>query len=264
MKRPSGLDRPSGPTRLSGPTRPSGPTGLSGLWVVLRRRRVVTVTSVLALTAVVAAGTGELTVRAVIQDRVAKAAPALGGAVTVHEDGGPVLWDVVTGRIPGLEISSDDAQVGPLPQVTVQARLEGIRLGGGAASVSATHAEVTVPTRSIGVAVQAAVPSMAVTSVTTQPAAGTIVVAIGPGGVGQLTLRPVLADGRVSLTVAGLTVFGRSVPSASLGGLGGGAGSGLSSGRQTYPLGLRATSVQLLPTALRVTLTGGPTPLPAA
>jgi hypothetical protein len=219
-----------------------------------RHRAAAAIVASVALAAFVATDAGESMARNMIQGRITKAASAL-GSVTVSE-GGSALWDVMSKHIPYVNITGRNANLGPLSQVSVQLQLENVRFGG-KATVSGAHAEFTVPVQSIGDAVQTAVPYVPVTSVTTDPASGTIAVALGPGGGGQLTLHPVIAGGKLSLPVAGLTVLGRSVPFGSLGmaGRGFGPASGV---QRAYPLRLKATSLQVLPDALQVTLSGGP------
>ncbi|MCX5015442.1 DUF2993 domain-containing protein [Streptomyces sp. NBC_00555] len=224
-----------------------------------RLTKTVTVTTAVALVAALGTGAAEFTARNVIENRIAAAAPALGNDVAVGVAADWALWDLARENIPRLDISSDDARLGRLAQVRVRARLDDVRLGG-RATVGSTHAEVTVPTQSIGAAIRAAAGSVPVTAVTTDPEKGTVLAAVGPGGAGQLTLRPVLADGKVTLAVDGFTVFGRSVPASRLGMGSGGLGSEPGAPKE-YPLGLRATSAEVQPDGLHVTLTGGPSPL---
>ncbi|WP_329095631.1 LmeA family phospholipid-binding protein [Streptomyces sp. NBC_01439] len=233
---------------------------LTRTWAALRRRPVFTVTVAVVLLAVVATGAAEYTVRHRIHDRVARAAPGLGDDVAVATAGDWALWDLAHGSIPQLDISSDDARVGRLSQVRVRARLDDVRLGE-TNTVGSTRADVTVSTQSLAAAIRNAVPSVAVADVTTDPAKGTILTDVGPGGLGRLTLRPVLADGKVTLGVDGLTLFGRSVPTSRLGI--GADGFGPQSGApKEYPLGLAATSAEVRPDGLHVSLTGGPSTLP--
>ncbi|WP_327266125.1 DUF2993 domain-containing protein [Streptomyces sp. NBC_01232] len=231
----------------------------TGTWAALRRHLVLTVTATVVLLAVVATGAAEYTVRGLIQSRVAKAAPGLGDDVAVGVTDGWALWGLAHENIPRLDISSDDARVGRLSQVRVRARLDDVRLGG-ATTVGSSHVDVTVSTQSLAAAIRDAVPSVAVAAVTTDPAKGTVLADVGPGGVGRLTLRPVLADGKVTLAVDGLTLFGRSVSTDRLGiganGFGPGAGA-----PTDYPLGLAATSAEVRPDGLHVALTGGPSAL---
>ncbi|MFD7260423.1 LmeA family phospholipid-binding protein [Streptomyces sp. NPDC059874] len=228
----------------------------------LRRHLVRTVTIAVVLAAVIATGAAEFAARSVIRDRVARAAPALGDDVVVDAAGGWAVWDLAQERIPRLDISSDAARVGRLSGVRVRARLDDVRLGSGA-TVGSTRAEVTASTQSIATAIRTAVPSVPLSAVTTDPARGTVLAAVGPGGAGQLTLRPVLADGKVTLSVDGLTVFGRSVPAERLG-MGDGALGSVSDAPKDYPLGLKATAVRVQPDGLHIDLTGGPSPLPGA
>ncbi|MFF4387944.1 DUF2993 domain-containing protein [Streptomyces sp. NPDC001552] len=226
----------------------------------LRRRPVRTVTVAVVLLAVGATGAAEYTVRHHIHDRVAKAAPGLGDDVAVGIAGGWALWDLAHEGIPRLDVSSDDARVGRLSHVRVRARLDDVRLGE-ATTVGAAHADVTVSTQSLAAAIRGAVPSVAVAAVTTDPATGTVLADVGPGGLGRLTLRPVLADGKVTLAVDGLTLFGRSVPTDRLG-IGAGGFGPQSGAPKEYPLGLAATSAEVRPDGLHVSLTGGPSTLP--
>lgn len=233
---------------------------LTGTRAALRRHLFLTVTSAVALVAVAATAAAESAAGAVIRHRVAKAAPGLGDAVTVGVGGDWALWDLAHESIPRLDVGSDDARVGRLSGVRVRARLDDVRLGG-RATVGGTRAEVTVSPGAIAGAIRAAAPSVAVASVTADPAAGTVLADVGPGGAGRLTLRPTLADGKVTLAVDGLTVFGRTVPAGRLGldRLAPGPDAG-----RAYPLGLRATSADVRPDGLHVSLEGGPGPLPAA
>ncbi|MFE3286491.1 LmeA family phospholipid-binding protein [Streptomyces sp. NPDC059233] len=222
----------------------------------LRRHRARTVTAAVVLVVVLGAGAAEFTARALVRDRIAQAAPALGDDLTVDSDGDWVLWELLTGRIPRLDVSSDDARAGRLDHLRVRARLDDVRLGG-KAGVGASRARVTAPTESSAAAIRAAAPSVRVGSVTTDPARGTVLASVGPGGAGQLTLRPVLADGRVTLAVDGLTLFGRSVPADRLG-AGDGALGAEPGAPKEYPLGLKATSVRVESDGLHVDLSSGP------
>ncbi|MEV7520452.1 LmeA family phospholipid-binding protein [Streptomyces sp. NPDC091371] len=227
---------------------------------VMRRHLVLTVTASVLLAAVLATGVAEFAARGVIRDRVAAAAPALGDGVAVGVGDGWALWDLARGNIPRLDVSTEDARVGRLTDVRVQARLDDVRLGE-RATVGGTHARVTASTRSIAAAIREAAPSVPVAAVTTDPERGTVLAAVGPGGVGQLTLRPVLADGKVTLAVDGLTLFGRSVPADRLG-LADGALGSRAGVPKDYPLGLEATSVRVQADGVQIALTGGPSPLP--
>jgi hypothetical protein len=220
----------------------------------LRRHLVLTITGAVVLATLFAAGVGELVAGHMIQDRIEHAAPSLGGDLSVSESGS-ALWDVMNKDIRQIQISSDDATFGQVSGVSVQAQLNDVRLGGHA-KVASSSAEITVPTQSIADAVQAKVSRTQVSSVTTDPSSGTITVALGPGGVGQLTLKPELTNGQVSMSATGLTVMGRSLPLSALGQAGSGLGQAQAAGH-AYPLGLKATSLTVGTNGLQVALSGG-------
>lgn len=69
-----------------------------------------------------------------------------------------------------------------------------------------------------------------------------------------------LADGKVTLAVDGLTLFGRSVPTDRLGIAAGALGPQAGAPKE-YPLGLAATSAEVRSDGLHVALTGGPSAL---
>ncbi|WP_052441049.1 LmeA family phospholipid-binding protein [Streptacidiphilus anmyonensis] len=222
--------------------------------LLLRRRRVVAVVAVLAVTGLTTAGTGEWAAGRLIRDRIAAAAPGLGADLTVSA-GGSALWDLARQHISRLDLSSDDATLGRLGPVDVQVRLDDVRFGGPATTVGGATAEVTVPLSAVADAVQSAAPSVAVDGATADPQAGTVTVALGFGGAAQLTLRPSVADGRVQVAAVSAQVLGQALAPERLAAL----TKGMDQGAQhAYPLGLRATSVHVDADGLRIELTAGP------
>ncbi|MEU9133684.1 hypothetical protein AB0D08_37290, partial [Kitasatospora sp. NPDC048540] len=117
--------------------------GAARFRAAVRGRRATAVTVAVALTAVLAGGAGELTARTLIRDRVAGAAPGLGGLTATT--GGSALWALVDRHLPHLDIGSDDAHAGPLSGLSVRARLDDVRLGGPARfAAAADHGDVLV------------------------------------------------------------------------------------------------------------------------
>ncbi|WP_052849053.1 LmeA family phospholipid-binding protein [Streptomyces avicenniae] len=223
------------------------------------RRRTVRVTAVVLAALLLLATGAEVLARTVLHRRIAEAAErSLGDGADVST-GGLALAAAVTGRLPYIEVSGDAATVGRLGGVRVQARAEDVRAAGPGATAARTHAEVTVPTAAIGRAARSGDRGLPVGDVTADPAAGTLTVALGDGGLGHVTLRPVLRDGRVSTEVAGAEVLGIPLPAGttdriadSIGDLGGDG---------AYPLGLRPTTVGVTDEGIHVVLDGGPTRL---
>ncbi|MFE0462389.1 LmeA family phospholipid-binding protein [Kitasatospora sp. NPDC058965] len=222
----------------------------------LRGRRRAVVAVLLLGSLVAAAGGGELTVRRLTRDRIDRAAPALGGGLAVDEPGS-ALWHAVDGRIPRLDITARNAQVGAVGGLGVRVRLRDLRPGHGRTAVGSSSAEVAVPTGSIAAAVRARIPSLPVAGVTDDPAAGTVTVVLGAGGLGRIVLRPQLTGGRVGLGVTGASLLGRPLPSDRVGQLA--AALDAATAGRPYPLAMTATALRVTDDGLRVTLTGGAT-----
>jgi hypothetical protein len=218
-----------------------------------------------ALTALTG-GAGELIARGVVHHRVAAAAARVLGVapdrVTVGTEGGPALLALAHRRLGRVELSSDDATVGRLPGVSVDVRMDDLRLGG-APTVGSTHADVRVPAgalvaRSGGDAGDTG-GGLPVTAVAPDPATGTLRLELG-GGIGRVTVRPVLRDGRVALTVTGAEFLGRAAAPAVVDRIERRLAE--RSPRARYPLALRATSADVTSAGLHVTLDGGRAALP--
>jgi hypothetical protein len=210
------------------------------------------ITALLLVAALTAAAGGELALRQLTRHRIEAAAPALGGGLTVEEPGS-ALWHALDGRIPLLDVTSHDAHLGPLTGVDVDARLHDLRLGSGPATVSASTAEVTVPTASLTAAVQAAAPSLPVDDVTGDPATGTF--ALSLSGLGRVVLRPDLTAGRLSFTATAATVLGRPLPATRLDQLTTRLNTAIP--HHTYPLALTPTGLRVTTDSLHLTFTGG-------
>uniref|UniRef100_A0AAU2AG31 DUF2993 domain-containing protein n=1 Tax=Streptomyces sp. NBC_00093 TaxID=2975649 RepID=A0AAU2AG31_9ACTN len=99
-----------------------------------------------------------------------------------------------------------------------------------------------------------------VSAVRLHDAADTLTLVLGQGGLGEATLRPQLQNGRPTLHLEDAEILGSPAPA------------GLVDRFQDclsdragvdHPLGLKATSLDVTDTGLDVTLTGGPTQLPA-
>ncbi|MEU4092680.1 LmeA family phospholipid-binding protein [Streptomyces sp. NPDC026673] len=229
-------------------------------------RRARTLLGGAVATAVLACGAGELTARHVIDQRVAAAAGRVLGVapdrVAVDTGGGPALLALAHRRLDRVELSGDDVTVGRLTGASVRVRMDGLRFGAEPA-VSATHADVRVPAGSAaagsGDTRDDGDGGLPVSAVVPDPATGTLRLELG-GGIGRVTVRPVLRDGRVALTVTGAEFLGRDAAPAVADRIERRLAERAPRGR--YPLALRATSVEVTSGGLHVTLDGGRAALP--
>ncbi|MFB8771306.1 LmeA family phospholipid-binding protein [Streptomyces broussonetiae] len=226
-----------------------------------RPPRRVTSVGVLVLTGLLlTASVAELAARALIGGRIEDAVGRrLGADTDVDIDGGPALLALFDRHLDAVTVTSDDATLGRIEGARVRAELYDLRLSGGSGTVGRTRAEVELPPAALkDLAGGGEAARLEVTGVRADPATDTVVLVLS-GGLGEATLRPRVEEGRVALHVDAVRVFGRDAPPAlvdrferNLAGRDG----------PDYPLGLKATALDVTDTGLRVTLTGGRTRLP--
>jgi hypothetical protein len=90
--------------------------------------------------------------------------------------------------------------------------------------------------------------------------ADTLTLVIGQGGLGEATLKPELRNGHLSLRLEDAEILGKPAPAALVDRI----QHDLADRTDiAYPLGLKATSVDVTETGLDVTLAGGPSRFPA-
>jgi LmeA-like phospholipid-binding len=206
------------------------------------------------------AAVAEFAARTLLHDRLAAAAGrALGKDSEIEVEGGPALLDVFDRHLDAVDISSDDVTVGRIPDVSVHARLDDIRMTGArSGSVARTHADVEIPAGSLKDAVGGPGGRLQATGVRLDDEADTITLDL-QGGLGRATLEPRIADGRLTMHLAAVEIFGGPAPQKLVDRL---------ETRLTdrtaarYPLGLRVTRTDVTDTGLAITLDGGPSRLP--
>ncbi|MFE0515138.1 LmeA family phospholipid-binding protein [Streptomyces sp. NPDC058964] len=226
------------------------------------RRRLALRASVVLVALLLTVAVAEAGASALLHHRLATAVGrALGKHSQVRVDGGPALLLLFERRLGAVTVRSGHADVGRLCDVSVQARLDDVRLTGNhSGSVAHTHAKVRVPASSVRGLAAATEGRIPVTAVRLDGDAGTVTLVLGQAGLGRATLRPEVRDGRVTLDVQDVEVLGSPAPAAVVDRL----RSTLSARSGTaYPLGLRATSLDVTDTGLDVTLDGGAARLPA-
>ncbi|MFJ7075491.1 LmeA family phospholipid-binding protein [Streptomyces sp. NPDC098781] len=226
---------------------------------ILRTRRRVTACVALAALLLTTAA-AELGARALLESRIAGAAGrVLGSDSEVEIEGGPALAALIEGHADAVTVSSDDATLGRMPDVSVAVRLEDLSLRSDGATVARTQAHIEVPAASVLSLAAASGGRLPVSGVHPDEAAGTLTLTLGQGGLGSATLRPEIEEGRVTLYVDSAEVLGRPAPAAMVERI---RHSLSERTDRPYPLGLRATSLDVTATGLKVALKGGGTRLP--
>ncbi len=225
------------------------------------RRGRITRTVALSVTAVLGlAGVGEAAARHVLESRMADGVGrALGTRVTVDTGAGLALPALLGRRLGHVTLSGDNARLGRLTGASVRITLEGVDLAGPTRTVAQARATVTIPAGSLAEAIGDSGPGLPVSGARTDPATGTVLLALGPGGTGRLTLKPVLVDGRVTLAATDLQFLGRAITGPQLDRIN--TRLAERDERSDYPLSLTPVSLTVTPAGLALTLASGPTEL---
>jgi hypothetical protein len=204
----------------------------------------------------------ELAARTLLHRRLSAAVGrTLGKDTDVDIGGGPALLDLFERHLDAITITvtSGHATLGHIPDVSVQASLDYVRLTGDhSGTVARTHADVEVPAASLQNMTTQTDGRLPVTDVRLDDQADTITLDL-QGGLGRATLQPRLQDGRVTLRLEDAEILGSPAPAAVVDRI----QHGLTDHTDAdYPLGLKATAVDVTSTGLTITLDGGPTRLP--
>ncbi|HET6355178.1 DUF2993 domain-containing protein [Streptomyces sp.] len=206
---------------------------------------------------------GELLARSVIQGRIKEsAARALGGEIDIDLAARPALLQLGDKHLPFVELDGDHVRLGRVPDAELHARLDDVRFTGGdpdAATVGSARATVLIPVSAVA-QMAGDLGGMPVTEVRTDPRADTLTLVLGRAGIGSVTLRPRIRDGRVETAIASAEIMGRPAPDRMIDRIGD------SLDRQDedrdYPLDLEATSVEVEADGIHLRLaSGGPSVL---
>ncbi|MCI3276689.1 LmeA family phospholipid-binding protein [Streptomyces cylindrosporus] len=228
---------------------------------MFRRYRTASIATAALAVLLLVVTTAELTARGLLHSRLAAVADRkLGQGSEVRIDGGPALLDLFERHLDAVTVSSDHATVGRIPDVSVRARLDDLHLTGDhTGTVARTHADVEVPAASLQTLATTSDGRLPVSGVRLDARADTLTLALGRGGLGQATLKPELRNGHLILRLEDAEILGNPAPGALVDRV----QNDLTQRTDiAYPLDLKATSVDVTETGLRVTLAGGPSRFP--
>lgn len=218
-----------------------------------RRRHRIILASTLAVCVLAAAA--ELVTRHVLEDKITAAAgKKLSGPVSASIGLTPALIDAATGQIPGVTISAPSTTLCGLHDVSATATLTGVSRSHGTVTTQSTSASVVLTPAALAGQLRRKYPNVAVT---TDPAARTVVIGLGQGGLVQIQERASLNGHTLQLAPAAISVLGRAqAPTAQI-------TSKLTVRRSLagLPLGLTPRSVSVTPSGLRLDLAAGPSRL---
>jgi hypothetical protein len=122
-----------------------------------------------------------------------------------------------------------------------------------AATIGDSTADITWSADGILATVQAQTFGGLISSVESSEADGTLTFAVGPAGLAQLVVRPVVGSGEVDVQTVSAEVLGFGIPTDLVDGV----VQIISAGLQIYPLGMTPQSLDVDDTGITMSLAGG-------
>ncbi|MEU0368944.1 DUF2993 domain-containing protein [Streptomyces sp. NPDC006283] len=238
---------------------------MNGRLATARRTRMRRIAVGTAAVLVSGCGAGETVARHSVADRVTTVLDGrLGAGPDVSLGSRPALLAVLNGTLPSLSVSGH-ADVAGFTGVPVSVRLSDVTVDRArdTATVSGSRVTADVSTEAVTRRIVSGDGQGAamVSGVTTDPAAGTLELAVH-GGMAAIRVRPVVAEDRVALSVIDGEVLGSAAPPALLDRVQSAVDAlappdGPEHQKDADALGLRLTEVTVTDDGLRVALTGG-------
>ncbi|MBD0324495.1 MAG: DUF2993 domain-containing protein [Aldersonia sp.] len=222
---------------------------------------IVVLVVVVALAAVLVGA--ELYYRQSVKSCLAEQLEAeLGTQVDVGLSPKPVLLQAIDKRVPYLTVDSADSSFGPAQDMQVHVRANDIDLDGaeqGAASIGSSTADIAWSDVGILATVQEQSFGGLVSGVSTSATDGTLTFDVGPAGLAQLVVRPMILAESVDVETVSAEVLGFGIPTDLVDGIVETVGRSL----QTYPLGMTPQSLDVHDNGITMSLAGGAYQLPA-
>ncbi|NEW39524.1 DUF2993 domain-containing protein [Nocardia cyriacigeorgica] len=232
------------------------PTKIRSALTVSRRTLVIALIAVTALLATVLVG-GEAYARHAVSSCVSSQfEKEMGSKIDVGFGVKPMLVTWVDGKLPEVNVNSDDVKFGPAVGMRVHAKFHDIEVtdnGRGGAAIGRSTADVTWSNDGIRRTLGGLV-----SDVSSSSADGKLTMDV-LGGLAQVAVQPRIADGTVQVDIESAHVLGIGLPTdlvqdiADL----------LSQSLQVYPFEMQPTGLEVTDDGLRVQLAGGPAELPA-
>ncbi|WP_280234128.1 LmeA family phospholipid-binding protein [Nocardia cyriacigeorgica] len=232
------------------------PTKIRSALTVSRRTLVIALIAVVALLTTVLVG-GEAYARHSVASCVSRQfEKEMGSKIDVGFGAKPMLVTWVDGKLPEVNVNSDDVKFGPAVGMRVHAKFHDVEVtdnGRGGAAIGRSTADITWSNDGIGKTLGGLVSDVA-----SSPTEGKLTLDV-LGGVAQVSVQPRVAADTVQVEIESAHVLGIGLPTdlvqeiADL----------LSQSLQVYPFEMRPTGVQVTDDGLRVQLAGGPAQMPA-
>ncbi|TLF96632.1 DUF2993 domain-containing protein [Nocardia cyriacigeorgica] len=233
------------------------PTKIRSTLTVSRRTLVIALVAVAVLLATVLVG-GEAYARHAVSSCVSSQfEKEMGSKIDVGFGAKPMLVTWVDGKLPEINVNSDDVKFGPAVGMHVAATFRDIEVtdnGRGGAAIGRSTADVTWSNEGIAKTLGGLV-----SNVSSSAAEGKLTMEV-LGGLAQVQVQPQVINGAVQVDVQSAHVLGIGLPTDLVQGI----ADLLSESLQMYPFEMKPTGLQVTDDGIRVQLAGGHTELPAS
>lgn len=233
------------------------PTKIRSTLTVSRRTLVIALVAVAVLLATVLVG-GEAYARHTVSSCVSSQfEKEMGSKIDVGFGAKPMLVTWVDGKLPEVNVNSDDVKFGPAVGMHVEATFRDIQVtdnGRGGAEIGRSSADVTWSNDGIAKTLGGLV-----SNVSSSAAEGKLTMDV-LGGFAQVQVQPRVVNGAVQVDVESAHVLGIGLPTDLVQGI----ADLLSESLQMYPFEMRPTNLQVSDDGIRVQLAGGHAELPAS
>nr|WP_297622613.1 DUF2993 domain-containing protein [Nocardia sp.] len=210
---------------------------------------------VLALVVVGALAGGEAYARNKVENCISSQfEQQMGSKIDVSFGAKPMLLTMFDNKVGSVTVDSDDTKFGPAVGMTVHATFHDIQLqdgGKAGGTVGSSEADVTWSNDGIMKTLGGLV-----SGATSDPSAGTLSFTV-LGGLAQLQVKPKVVGDKVEVETVSASFLGIGLPTDLVSGI----VDLMTQSLQTYPMGLKPTSVTVTQDGLKVGLKGGPTTL---
>lgn len=228
-----------------------------------RRSRVPLIAGILVIVLVAGLVVAEFYARNRVENCLqAQFESELGSQIDVGLGLQPVLLSLATNNFSSVDIESADTSFGPAQDLQVQATINDVDLDATETSggtIGSSSADLTWSTEGILATLQSQGIGGVVSTVTSDPAAGTLNFDI-VGGLAQLSVQPLVQGDTVAVETVNASILGLGLPTDLVDSV----VSILTDSLQAYPLGMTPQSLEVTDTGIEMSLAGGEYVIPAA
>ncbi|MBJ8339740.1 DUF2993 domain-containing protein [Antrihabitans sp. YC3-6] len=179
----------------------------------------------------------------------------LGTQVDIGLSVKPMLLQLIDKKVPYVTVDSDDSAFGPAKDMEVHARVNDVVVSESAQSsgtIGSSSADIEWPTAGIQTTMSEQLMGGLISGVRSSESDGTLLFAVGPGGLATLTVKPRIVGDVVQVDTMQAQVLGIGLPTDLVDGV----VKVISDSLQAYPLGMKPKSLEVTDEGIHMSLAG--------